>query len=109
VPIWDTVRVIAVARLLMPTSVVRLSAGRHLMGFSDQALCFLVGASSIFSSERNFMLTSAVPCNDHDSDREMLRTMGLRPKALETPVEVAGDRSSAPAAPTPAETPAGVR
>jgi biotin synthase len=88
VPIWETVRVIAVARLLMPTSMVRLSAGRHLMGFSDQALCFLAGASSIFSSERNFMLTSAVPCNDHDSDQAMLATMGLRPKPLATPVEV---------------------
>jgi biotin synthase len=88
VPIWETVRVIAVARLLMPASVVRLSAGRHLMGFSDQALCFLAGANSIFSSERQIMLTSAVPCADHDTDQEMLRTMGLRPKPLDTPVEV---------------------
>jgi biotin synthase len=81
VPIWDTVRMIAVARLLMPASVVRLSAGRHLMSFSDQALCFMAGASSIFSSERNIMLTTAVPCADHASDRAMLATMGLRPKA----------------------------
>jgi biotin synthase len=84
VPIWETVRVIAVARLLMPASVVRLSAGRHLMSFSDQALCFLAGASSIFSSERNIMLTEAVPCADHASDRAMLATMGLRPKVLAT-------------------------
>jgi biotin synthase len=83
VPIWDTVRMIAVARLLMPASVVRLSAGRHLMSFSDQALCFMAGASSIFSSERNIMLTTAVPCADHASDRAMLATMGLRPKARE--------------------------
>ena len=96
VPIWDTVRVIAVARLLMPTSVVRLSAGRHLMGFSDQALCFMAGASSIFSSERNFMLTEAVPCNDHESDREMLATMGLRPKVLD-----AADPAGAPVAEVP--------
>jgi biotin synthase len=82
VPIWDTVRMIAVARILMPASVVRLSAGRHLMSFSDQALCFMAGASSIFSSERNIMLTTAVPCADHASDRAMLATMGLRPKAL---------------------------
>jgi biotin synthase len=82
VPIWETVRVIAVARILMPASVVRLSAGRHLMSFSDQALCFMAGASSIFSSERNIMLTSAVPCADHASDRAMLATMGLRPKVL---------------------------
>jgi biotin synthase len=82
VPIWDTVRMIAVARLLMPASMVRLAAGRHLMSFSDQALCFMAGASSIFSSERNFMLTEAVPCTDHASDRTLLSTMGLRPKAL---------------------------
>src|SRR5207302_6820194 len=44
VPIADTVRMIATARIVMPTSVVRLSAGRHLMSFSDQALCFLAGA-----------------------------------------------------------------
>jgi biotin synthase len=95
VPIWDTVRMIAVARLLMPASVVRLSAGRHLMGFSDQALCFMAGASSIFSSERNIMLTTAVPCADHASDRAMLATMGLRPRAL-TP-EPAPELSAAPA------------
>jgi biotin synthase len=82
IPIWDTVRVIAAARILMPASVVRLSAGRHLMSFSDQALCFMAGASSIFSSERNIMLTEAVPCADHASDRAMLETMGLRPKVL---------------------------
>lgn len=83
VPIWDTVRMIAIARLLMPASVVRLSAGRHLMGFSDQALCFLAGANSLFSSERNIMLTEAVPCADHSSDRAMLATLGLRPRPLE--------------------------
>jgi biotin synthase len=88
VPIWDTVRMIAIARLLMPASVVRLSAGRHLMGFSDQALCFLAGANSIFSSERNYMLTEAVPCNDHASDQAMLATLGLRPKPLAAAVDV---------------------
>jgi biotin synthase len=80
VPITDTVRMIATARILMPSSVVRLSAGRHLMGVADQALCFLAGANSIFSSERNIMLTDAVPCADHQSDREMLSELGLRPR-----------------------------
>ena len=77
VPITDTVRMIATARILMPTSVVRLSAGRHLMGTADQALCFLAGANSIFSSERNMMLTDAVPCADHASDKAMLAELGL--------------------------------
>jgi biotin synthase len=83
VEIDETVRMIAVARVLMPTAVVRIAAGRHLMSFSDQALCFLAGANSIFSSERNMMLTATTPCADHASDRSMLATMGLRPRVLE--------------------------
>jgi biotin synthase len=79
VPIADTVRMIATARVVMPGAMVRLSAGRHEMGFSDQALCFLAGANSIFSSERNIMLTEAVPCADHQSDRALLATLGLHP------------------------------
>jgi biotin synthase len=81
VPITDVVRMVATARIVMPTSVVRLSAGRHLMGVADQALCFLAGANSIFSSEKNIMLTDAVPCADHQSDRELLSSLGLRPRA----------------------------
>jgi len=78
VPIWDTVRMIAAARILMPKAVVRLSAGRHKMGFSDQALCFMAGANSIFSSETKVMLTKAVPSPDYDADKAMLDGMGLR-------------------------------
>jgi biotin synthase len=77
VPIWETVRMIAMARILMPGSVVRLSAGRAEMSFSDQALCFMAGANSIFSSENRIMLTRAVPCADYDADRAMLDVMGL--------------------------------
>jgi biotin synthase len=80
VPIWETVRMIAVARILMPKAVVRLSAGRHLMGFSDQALCFMAGANSIFSSETKVMLTKAVPSPDYDADKAMLDVMGLKPR-----------------------------
>jgi biotin synthase len=82
VPVFDTVRMVAVARVVMPASVVRLSAGRHLMSESDQALCFLAGANSIFSSERNIMLTTAVPCADHQSDRALLADLGLHPRPL---------------------------
>ncbi|HEY7118205.1 MAG TPA: biotin synthase BioB [Tepidisphaeraceae bacterium] len=78
VSIWETVRMIAAARILMPQATVRLSAGRHKMGFSDQALCFMAGANSIFSSEERIMLTKAVPCADYDADRTMLEVMGLR-------------------------------
>jgi biotin synthase len=83
VEIAETVRMIAVARILMPTSVVRIAAGRHLMSFSDQALCFLAGANSLFTSERNMMLTATTPCADHASDRTMLAEMGLRARVLE--------------------------
>lgn len=78
VPVADTVRMIAVARILMPKSVVRLSAGRAKMSASDQALCFLAGANSIFSSEDRKMLTRAVPSPDYDADRELLDLLGLR-------------------------------
>jgi biotin synthase len=78
VPISATVRVIATARILMPRSDTRIAAGRDLMGLSDQALCFLAGANSFFSSERRIMLTSAVPCADHRADDAMLKTSGLR-------------------------------
>lgn len=79
----ETIRMIAVARILMPASVVRIAAGRHLMSFSDQAMCFLAGANSIFTSERNMMLTDTTPCADHATDRAMLATMGLKARVLE--------------------------
>jgi biotin synthase len=80
VPIWETARMIATARLLMPQSVVRLSAGRAKMSVSDQALCFLAGANSIFSSDSKTMLTRAVPSPDYDQDRQMLDLLGLQPR-----------------------------
>ncbi|MGA3067327.1 MAG: biotin synthase BioB [Tepidisphaeraceae bacterium] len=80
VPIWETVRMIALARLLMPASVVRLSAGRAKLSVSDQALCFLAGANSIFSSDNGQMLTIAVPSPKYDADRALLDLLGLRPR-----------------------------
>ncbi len=84
----ETIRMVAVARVLMPASVVRLSAGRNELSFSDQALCFLAGANSIFSSERNMMLTEVSPCADHATDRAMLAAMGLRPRVLDPGFEM---------------------
>ena len=83
VDVSDTVRMIATARILMPGARVRIAAGRHLMGFSDQALCFLAGANSIFTSERNMMLTETTPCADHASDRALLDSLGLRMRVLD--------------------------
>ena len=78
VPIWDTVKMIAVTRIIMPKSIVRLSAGRAKMSASDQAMCFMAGANSIFSSESKVMLTKAVPSPAYDEDKALLGTLGLK-------------------------------
>jgi biotin synthase len=77
VSIWDMVRTIATARILMPTSMVRLSAGRLGMTESDQALCFLAGANSIFAGDK--LLTTPNP--GVDRDRALFDNLGLVPKA----------------------------
>ena len=69
----DTARVIAVCRILMPSSFIRLSAGRKKMSYGDQFLCFFSGANSIFLGEK--LLTAENP--DLNSDKEMLNAMGL--------------------------------
>ncbi len=71
----DFVRTIAVARIAMPKSVVRLSAGREEMSDETQALCFLAGANSIFYGER--LLTTPNPAADHD--RALMTRLGLVP------------------------------
>jgi biotin synthase len=77
VSIWDMVRTIATARIVMPTSMVRLSAGRLGMTESDQALCFLAGANSIFAGDK--LLTTPNP--GVDRDRMLFDNLGLVPKA----------------------------
>src|SRR5438445_568705 len=72
VPI-DFVRTIAVARIAMPRSVVRLSAGREEMSEEMQALCFLAGANSIFYGPK--LLTTRNP--ERDRDRQMMAKLGL--------------------------------
>jgi biotin synthase len=71
----EFVRTIAVARITMPRSVVRLSAGREDMSEETQALCFLAGANSIFYGPK--LLTTANP--DRDRDRELMDKLGLSP------------------------------
>ena len=69
----DFVRTIAVARMLMPSSYVRLSAGRTAMSDELQALCFFAGANSIFYGEQ--LLTTANPlAND---DQRLLARLGI--------------------------------
>jgi biotin synthase len=77
VPFWETLKIIAIARILMPAATVRLSAGRANLSPSEQALCFMAGANSFFSSETKVMLTSAVPSPAYDEDKVLLNTLGL--------------------------------
>jgi biotin synthase len=72
---FDFVRMIAVARILMPKSHVRLSAGRQQMSDELQALCFFAGANSIFYGEK--LLTTGNP--DHLRDQALFERLGLRP------------------------------
>jgi biotin synthase len=86
-PLYDTeeldpfefVRTIAVARLLMPQSHVRLSAGRTEMSDEMQALCFLAGANSIFYGER--LLTTDNP--EADRDMQLLQRLGMKTEQLQ--------------------------
>jgi biotin synthase len=71
----DFVRTIAVARIAMPASVVRLSAGREDMSEETQALCFLAGANSIFYGPK--LLTTPNP--ERDRDMRLLDKLGLKP------------------------------
>ncbi len=88
VQVWDMIRAIATARILMPRAMVRLSAGRISMSESEQALCFLAGANSIFAGDK--LLTTPNP--EVDRDAEMFANLGLTP----LPAQVA-DREAAQA------------
>ena len=72
----DFVRTIAVARILMPASHVRLSAGREYMSDEMQAMCFLAGANSIFYGEK--LLTTSNP--EADADLQLFNRLGITPE-----------------------------
>ncbi len=74
------VRIIALARLMMPQSHVRLTAGRNSMSDEMQALCFFAGANSIFIGDT--LLTAANPGEDRDTS--LMRRLGLTADALDT-------------------------
>jgi biotin synthase len=76
VDIWDMVRMIATARILMPKTMVRLSAGRTEMSIAEQALCFMSGANSIFAGDK--LLTTPNP--SFDEDNAMFQLLGLKPR-----------------------------
>jgi biotin synthase len=72
----EFVRTIAIARIIMPTARVRLSAGRQELGRPVQAMCFMAGANSIFYGDK--LLTTDNP--EADADRELLAELGLKTK-----------------------------
>ncbi|OAV45425.1 biotin synthase BioB [Lewinella sp. 4G2] len=75
VPIFEMIRMIAVTRIMMPTTTVRLSAGRTSMSPEGQAMCFLAGAGSIFAGDK--LLTTPNP--EAFEDLEMFSNLGLKP------------------------------
>lgn len=85
VEIWEMVRMIGTARIVMPKAMVRLSAGRVRFSMPEQALCFLAGANSIFTGEK--LLTT--PNNDFDADQLMFKILGLTTKPPSFPEEEA--------------------
>ncbi len=89
--LFEFVSTVAIARLLMPRSFVRLSAGRESMSEEMQALCFLAGANSIFYGDR--LLTTSNP--EADRDRALFARLGI------TPLAGAGAHCAAPAEDAP--------
>ncbi len=83
----EFVRTVAVARILMPRSIVRLSAGRESMSESSQALVFLAGANSIFTGDRLLTAGNA----GADADAALFKKLGLRPMTSEEPARVAAE------------------
>jgi biotin synthase len=76
IPFWDMLRTIAAARILMPASMVRLSAGRLTLSEAEQALCFFAGANSIFTGEK--LLTTPNP--SQSDDLALLAMLGMKPR-----------------------------
>ncbi len=77
VPFDQLVRMIATARIVMPHSAVRLSAGRLELSIAEQAMCFMAGANSIFAGDK--LLTTPNP--EYNADMDMFNILGLKPKA----------------------------
>ena len=86
---FDFIRTIAVARLLMPESHVRLSAGRTDMSEEMQALCFLAGANSIFYGDK--LLTTNNP--EADRDQALFKKLGIQPEVSTAIAETCKDEA----------------
>jgi biotin synthase len=86
----EFVRTIALTRIMMPQSHVRLSAGRAAMSDETQALCFFVGANSIFIGDT--LLTAGNP--EADKDRALFRRLGILPMDISVPFEALAEARS---------------
>jgi len=91
---FEFVRTVAVARIMMPASFVRLSAGRKQMNEQTQALCFLAGANSIFYGEK--LLTTPLP--EENADLRLFQRLGITPESLEPSTETGPAASPDPSA-----------
>lgn len=84
IPFDAVLRTAATARIVMPSTIIRLAAGRYTMKETDQAMCFMAGVNAIFTGKK--MLTTM--CNGWDEDKELLRKWGLKPmKSFERTVK----------------------
>jgi biotin synthase len=72
VSVFEMVRMIATARIIMPQSMVRLSAGRVRFSVAEQSMCFMAGANSIFTGDK--LLTT--PNNEFNDDKKMFEILG---------------------------------
>ena len=95
----EFVRTVAVARITMPMSMVRLSAGRESMSDATQALCFLAGANSIFTGDK--LLTA--PNAGDDSDAALFERLGMTALQGEEPLRACGGPTSSKPVVVPAE------
>ena len=87
----EFVRTVAVARICMPESMVRLSAGRESMSEAVQAMCFMAGANSIFTGDKLLTTDNA----GDDADAALFAKLGLKPMEAEEPMRACGVREAA--------------
>lgn len=83
---WDMIRMIATARIIMPTTMVRLSAGRIEMSEYEQAMCFMAGANSMFSGDNETLLVTPNP--SLSADQMLMKNLGLNPMKSKKEVTV---------------------
>lgn len=89
ISIWELLRMIATTRLVFPTAMIRMSAGREKRTMEEQTLCFLAGANSIFIGEKLLTIGNPLPEEDH----RMFAHLGLTSKA---PFASCGSHAAAP-------------